>query len=63
MQMKRAIVEFQIEGSLEFEVPAGSTEKQIEKLAREAVQKEAGPLSVDITGWNVTAVEDDNGDF
>ena len=59
MQMKRAVVEFQIEASLEIEVPVGSTEMQIEKLAREAVQKEAGPLSSDITGWNVTDIEAD----
>lgn len=63
MQMKRAVVEFQIEASLEIKVPVGSTEEQIERLARKAVQKEAGPLSSDITRWNVTAVEDDNGGF
>lgn len=63
MQMKRATVEFQIEASIEIEVPVGSTEKQIEKLARAATQKEAGPLSSDITGWEVTAVENDNGGF
>lgn len=63
MQMKRAVVEFQIEASLEIEVPVGSSEKEVEKLARAAVQKEAGALSSDITGWEVTAVEDDNGGF
>lgn len=63
MQMKRATVEFQIEASIEVDVPVGSTEKQIEKLARAAVQKEAGPLSSDITGWKVTAVQNDNGGF
>ena len=63
MQMKRAVVEWQIEGSLEIEVPVGSTDAQIAKLARKAVRKEAGPLSSDITRCDVVAVENDGGGF
>lgn len=63
MQMKRAVVEWQIEGSLEIEVPVGSTESQIDKLARKAVQKEVGPLSNDITRCDVVAIERDEGGF
>ncbi|SOC26147.1 hypothetical protein [Thalassospira xiamenensis] len=60
MQMKRAVVEWQIEGSLEIEVPVGSTEVQISKLARKAVEKEVGPLSNDITRWDVVEVKGDD---
>ena len=63
MQMKRAVVQWQIEGSLEIEVPVGSTESQINKLARAAVQEEAGPLSSDITRCDVVDIEPDHGGF
>lgn len=62
MQMKRAVVEFQIEGSIEIEIPEGSSESSIDKIARAEVRKLAGPLSVDITEVRVTEI-DDNGGF
>lgn len=63
MQKKRATVEWQIEGSIEIEVPVGSSERSIDKMAMAEVRKLAGPLSVDITDVRVTAIEDDNGGF
>lgn len=63
MQMKRAIVQWQIEGSMEIEVPVGSTKKQIDSLARATVETQAGPLSVNITRCEVVDIEHDNGGF
>ena len=63
MQMKRATVEWRAEGSIEFEVPVGSTDKQIEKLAKEAIRKETGLSLNDVVDWDVTEVEHDNGGF
>lgn len=66
MNMKRAVVEFSFEGSLEFEVPCGSSEAAIDRLARKAVlenmqrkRPEVGELAV----CNVVAVERDEGGF
>ncbi|MCE6959279.1 hypothetical protein LAZ40_09460 [Cereibacter sphaeroides] len=55
---KTVVVRYQFEGQLDVDVPAGSDAATIEKIAREAVQKHAGPLSVDLTSWNVEHSED-----
>lgn len=61
MGMKRATVEFQIEAVIEIEVPMGASLEQVERLAKVAVQKEAGNLASDLTGHKVTWIEDDQG--
>jgi hypothetical protein len=61
MGMKRATVQFQIEAALEIEVPMGATLAEVEKLAHAAVKKEAGTLSSDLSGWEVTWIEEDQG--
>lgn len=61
MNMKRAQVEFQIEASIEIEFPMGASLAKVERLAKAAVQKEAGHLSADITDWRVVDIEDDCG--
>lgn len=60
---KRAVIEFQIEGGFELEVPKRYSEEKIEKRARAELQKMAGSLSTDITFVRVASIEDDNGGF
>lgn len=66
MSMKRAVVEFAFEGSLEFEVPCGASEATISKLARKAVldnMRKRRPYYGELSVCNVTAVEHDEGGF
>lgn len=57
--MKRVEVVFQIEGSTEIEVPDEASEAEVEKIAREAVRREAGHLSIDIANFEVLEPECD----
>jgi len=60
---KRAVGEYQIEGTVEIEVPKGWSDNQIERQMRREVQKHAGAYSADITFVRVTAIENNNGGF
>ena len=56
MNMKRATVQFQIEASIEIQVPMGASLAKIDQIAQATVRKEAGALSADLAGWSVTWV-------
>ena len=57
MNMKRAYVDFQIEGSIEVLVPMDASDREIDRLASAAVKKTAKKLAADITNWDVREVE------
>lgn len=61
--MKRAVFEWEIQGTLEIEVPRGTTEEQAEKMGRGQLAKIAGRLSTDIQYCRLTDLEKDNGGF
>lgn len=55
----RAVIEFQIEGDFEIEIPRDSSESEIEKQALYELKKMAGCLSADITSVRVAAIGGD----
>ncbi len=56
--MKRVTVQFRIEASIEIEVPESANFDEIDRLAKSAVEKEAGVFATDLAGYEPVLADD-----